>query len=66
MECKQYKDNEGNSVKVGDKVEKVGICDLYIPLGVVLSMRKEGFYVWVKTEKYPNQEIWGKFTRKIN
>ena len=66
MEIKQYKDYDGKSVKIGDVIEKTDILGTQKPLGKVLSLRKEGFYVWVKTENYPNSEIWGKFTRKVD
>ena len=65
MEIKQYKDCEGTKVKLGDEIEKIGICNIIVPLGTVTHMRKEGFYVWVTTDKYPSGNIWGKFTRKI-
>lgn len=65
MNIKQYKDYEGNSVKVGDEIEKVGIVDIIVPLGKITSMRKQGFYVFIRTEKYPSRDIWAKFTRKV-
>lgn len=64
-EIKQYKGYDGKSIKVGDEIEKVGIADIIVPIGKVISMRKQGFYVFIRTDKYPNQDIWGKFTRKV-
>lgn len=67
MNIKQYKDYDGNKVEIGDEVDSInpGTGNSDRNMGKVIALKKQGFYVWVRTERLPNRDIWGKFTRKV-